>query len=104
MKSAQSVEDGLSPPKEKRRTNTCPSDIFSYICLVAIGGIHKAKVFSCPLWEIRSFNDRGITITLSARALVMLARQFCCGTPYQAECGVLSVVYFCQGPAKPPTK
>ena len=23
-------------------------------------------------------------------------------TPYQAECGVLSVVYFCQGPAKPP--
>ena len=24
------------------------------------------------------------------------------GTPYQAECGVLSVVYFCQGPAKPP--
>lgn len=25
-------------------------------------------------------------------------------TPYQAECGVLSVVCFCQGPAKPPTK
>ena len=24
--------------------------------------------------------------------------------PYQAECGVLSVVYFCQGPAKPPAK
>ncbi len=23
-------------------------------------------------------------------------------TPYQAECGVLSEVYFCQGPAKPP--
>ncbi len=37
-----------------------------------LGGRHKAKVFSCPLWEIRSFNDRRITITLSARALIML--------------------------------
>ena len=35
------------------------------------GDIHISEVFSCPLWEIRSFNDRRITITLSARALIM---------------------------------
>lgn len=31
-----------------------------------------AKVFSYPLWEIRSFNGRRITIAISARAMVLL--------------------------------
>ena len=43
----------------------------SYICNVWKQTYIFAKVFSCPLWEIRSFNDRGITMALSARALVM---------------------------------
>lgn len=36
-----------------------------------LSGRHIAKVFSYPLWEIRSFNDRRITMTHTARALVM---------------------------------
>lgn len=39
--------------------------------MLQLSGRHIAKVFSYPLWEIRSFNDRRITMTHTARALVM---------------------------------
>ena len=64
--------------------------VFSYLRVSLLGKVKSGRFYlamfqhyhlpvfalGCPLWEIRSFNDRGITITISARALIMPCLRF----------------------------
>ena len=69
-------------------------EITIFVSLSTEVGRNTAKVFSCPLWEMWKFSttqDFGCAYRLRFGYAIRSGSRS--GTPYQAECGVLSVVY-----------
>lgn len=69
----------------KNLTDTESDDEILYICIVEPPGpaYILAKVFSCPLWEIRSFQRQKVRYLFPLVHVHAVSPRFCgCDTPY----------------------
>ena len=77
----------------------------SYICFVIDDDIHISEsVFVSFVGNSQFQRQKDYDNSIRSCIGYAVCSSSRNNTPYQAECGVLSVVYFCQGPAKPPTR
>jgi hypothetical protein len=69
-------------------------EITIFVSLSTEVGRNTAKVFSCPLWEMWKFSTtQDFGCAYRSRFGYAIRSGSRIDTPYQAECGVLSVVY-----------